>query len=309
MAYGVGEEPGAIVGMQPTYTKGLPFTATCIIGKNARTLYGMVPRELRMIDEAPQALTATVNGREIRPGDRVEYTTGTLGTNEVKGTVEQVVRGGENWAFVLRVEQADADSIAILATEPRIGQLQSLETPENETENNTKGGDTPGDSEANPVQEIVNAVNGFTWTAGRSADTWLARLIGCDENTPGKYAVEAAIDRSSSLGMDGVVERAGSLDFDIADGVFINKLAIPEGDAKTVVWKLIEHLSTTLGKRLVFSGQGVASYALARAGLNGDVPALYAGMDERNVRNLVRGNATKATVGEFFARLKGAEDR
>lgn len=278
--------------------KGLPFTATCILAKNARTLYGMVPRELRMIDEAPQALTAAVNGRDIGPGDRIEYATGVMGDDTVKGVVEQVVRGGENWAFVLRVEQADADSIAILVTEPRIGALKSLETPENDTKNNTKGGDTPGDSEATLIQAIVNAVNAFAYT-GANGVTWTARLVGCDETTPGTYAVEAALNAND--------ERAGSLDFDIADGVFINRLAIPEGDAKTMVWQLIEHLSTTLGKRLVFSGQGVQSYALARAGLNGDVPALYAGMDERNVRNLVRGNATKATVGEFFARLKGAE--
>ena len=47
--------------MQPTYVKGLPFTATCAIDKDGRTLYGMVPRELRMIDEAPSLLTANVN--------------------------------------------------------------------------------------------------------------------------------------------------------------------------------------------------------------------------------------------------------
>jgi len=79
--------------------------------------------------------------------------------------------------------------------------------------------------------------------------------VGCEENTPGTYSVEAAIDRSSSLDMDGVVERAGSLDFDIADGVFINRLAIPEGDAKTVVWKLIEHLEgSKIATRLLFGG-------------------------------------------------------
>jgi len=76
---GNGEEPGEIVDMEPTYTKGLPFTATCILAKNARTLYGMVPRELRAIDEAPQALTANVNGVEIGPGDKVVYSTGVEG--------------------------------------------------------------------------------------------------------------------------------------------------------------------------------------------------------------------------------------
>ena len=116
---------------------------------------------------------------------------------------------------------------------------------------------------------------------------WTARLVGCDENTPGAYAVEAALDADR--------ERAGSLDFDIADGVFINRLSVDPGyDAKLLVSRLTSYLAANLGvKRLVFSGQGVASYALARAGLDGDIAALYAGMDERNVRNLARGNATK----------------
>jgi len=161
--------------------RGLPLTATCILANNARTLYGMVPRELRMIDEAPQALTATVNGVEIGPGDRVEYVTGQWGTDTVEGTVEQVVRGGENWAFVLRVERDEGDTTSILVTEPRIGQIQSLETPENETKNNTLGGDTPEDSEATGAGAIVNAVNAFTYT-GADGVTWTARLIGCDEN-------------------------------------------------------------------------------------------------------------------------------
>jgi len=245
-------------------------------------------------------LTATVNGREIGPGDRVVYTTGVGGTDEVKSTVEQVVKGGENWAIVLRVERDDADSTAILVTEPRIGALRSLETPENDTKNDTVRGDTPEDSEATGAGAIANAVDSFTYT-GPDGVNWTARLVGCDESTPGTYSVEAALDAND--------ERAGSLDFDIADGVFINALNVPDADAKTMVWKLIEHLATTLGKRLVFSGQGVQSYALARAGLDGDVPSLTDGLDERNVRNLARGNATKATVGEFFARLKGAEDR
>jgi len=72
--------------------KGLPFTATCTIDKDARTLYGMVPRELRMTAEAPSVLTATVNGREIGPGDRVEYVTGAEGTDTVSGTVERLSR-------------------------------------------------------------------------------------------------------------------------------------------------------------------------------------------------------------------------
>ena len=70
---------------------------------------------------------------------------------------------------------------------------------------------------------------------------WTARLIGCDENTPGTYAVEAALDADD--------ERAGSLDFDIADGVFINALNVPDADAKTMVWRLIEHLGR-IGIRL-----------------------------------------------------------
>jgi len=84
-----------------------------------------------------------VSGSERTTGDRILYTTGTMGTDEVEGTVEQVVRGGENWAFVLRVERGEGDTTAILVTEPRIGALRSLETPENETKNSTVGGDTP----------------------------------------------------------------------------------------------------------------------------------------------------------------------
>ena len=172
--------------------RGLPLTATCILANNARTLYGMVPRELRMIDEAPQALTATVNGVEIGPGDRIIYTTGVEGTDEVEGTVEQVVKGGDTWAIVLRVDRDEGDTTSILVTEPRIGALKSLETLEKVTQSSTLGGDTPQDAEATPVQAIVNAVNGFTWT-GSDGVTWTARLIGCDETTPpGTYAVEAA---------------------------------------------------------------------------------------------------------------------
>jgi len=126
-------------------------------------------------------LTATVNGVEIGPGDKVIYTTGAEGTDEVESTVEQVVRGGENWAFVLRIERDDADSAAILVTEPRIGALKSLETPENETKNNTVGGDTPQDSEATGAGAIVNAVNAFACT-GSDGVTWTARLVGCEEN-------------------------------------------------------------------------------------------------------------------------------
>lgn len=144
MAVGSGEEPGEIADMQPTYVKGLPFTATCTIDKDGRTLYGMVPRELRMIDEAPQALTVNVNGVEIGPGDKVIYTTGVGGTDEVKSTVEQVVRGGETWAIVLRVERGEGDTTAILLTEPRIGALRSLEPAENATKNDTIGGDPHG---------------------------------------------------------------------------------------------------------------------------------------------------------------------
>ena len=131
MAVGNGEEAGEITDMQPTYTPGLPFTATCTIDKDGRTLYGMVPRELRMIDEAPQALTATVNGVEIGPGDRILYTTGVGGTDEVESTVEQVVRGGENWVLILRVDHTGAQSAAILVTEPRVSALRTLETHEN----------------------------------------------------------------------------------------------------------------------------------------------------------------------------------
>ena len=61
-----------------------------------------------------------------------------------EGAVEQVVRGGENWAIVLRVDREDAESTAILVTEPRDSALRTLETLEKETENDTIGGETPG---------------------------------------------------------------------------------------------------------------------------------------------------------------------
>ena len=78
-----------------------------------------------------------------RPRHLHHWTTGATGTEKVEGRVGQVVKGGENWVLILRVDRENAQSAAILLTEPRISALRSLEPDESVLESSTIEGGYP----------------------------------------------------------------------------------------------------------------------------------------------------------------------